>query len=199
MARAEILFASLEADAAAVEEARTLLDTGERARADSYRFDRDRRRFVVRRATLRRLLAKRTGTAPEALAFEENAFGKPRLRSGPCFSTSHSGERMMVAIADVEIGCDLERIDPAVDWRPLAESFFAPGEQRALADREAFFRCWSRKEAFVKALGQGLSYPLDAFEVSVGPEPALIAGGHGWAIAAPDAGPGYAAALVARA
>jgi 4'-phosphopantetheinyl transferase len=199
VARVEIHFSSLEVDEATVEKSWKLLDARERRRADSYRHARDRRRFIVRRATLRRLLGERTRTAPDALAFEENAFGKPRLRSGPRFSASHSGERMMVAIADVEVGCDIERIDAALDWPPLAQSFFAPSERRALADRDAFFRCWSRKEAFVKALGRGLSYPLDAFEVSVAPEPALLSGAHGWAIAAPDPGPGYAAALVARA
>jgi 4'-phosphopantetheinyl transferase len=198
VARVEAVFASLDADGPALEEARGLLDARERERAASFRFEEDRRRFVVRRATLRRLLGVRTGQAPETLAFEENAFGKPRLRSGPCFSASHSGDRMMVAIADVEVGCDIERIDPALDWQPLAESFFAPSERRQLTERDAFFRCWARKEAFVKALGRGLSYPLDAFEVSVGAEPALVSGGHGWAMAAPDPGPGYAAALVAR-
>jgi len=181
-----------------------LIAGDERDRAARFRFDRDRRRFIVRRGRLRSLLAEHVGAAPETLAFMVGPFGKPMLAGGPCFSTSHSGERMIVAIAEVELGCDIERVDETADWRPLAESVFAAGECAALrrlsgaAGRQAFFDCWARKEAFVKALGKGLSHPLDAFHVSVGRDAALLAGGEGWAIAAASPEPGYAGAVVAQ-
>jgi 4'-phosphopantetheinyl transferase len=111
---------------------------------------------------------------------------------------------MMIAISDVEVGCDIERIDETMDWRPIAESLFAPTERAALAalpeaDRlHGFFQCWARKEAFVKALGQGLSYPLEAFAVSVTPEARLLSGADAWSIAALSPEPGYAGAVVVR-
>lgn len=194
----------LDVDDAAVAHCAGLIAPDERDRAARFHFDRDRRRFIVRRGRLRILLAERAGGAPEKLVFTAGPLGKPILRAGPHFSASHSGDRMIVAIAEVELGCDIERIDETIDWRPVAESFFAPGECAALkplsgaAGRQSFFDCWTRKEAFVKALGQGLSYPLDAFDVSVGQAAILLAGGEGWAIAAASPGPGYVGAVVAK-
>ncbi|HET8613718.1 MAG TPA: 4'-phosphopantetheinyl transferase superfamily protein [Sphingomonas sp.] len=107
-------------------------------------------------------------------------------------------------MSDVEVGCDIERHRPLDDWRAIADRLFAPGERARLAaldeieGRITFFRSWARKEAFVKALGQGLSYPLDAFEVTVGPEARLLGGGEGWMIAAVEAGTDVAAAVVAQ-
>ncbi|MDB5673907.1 MAG: hypothetical protein JWM65_889 [Sphingomonas bacterium] len=181
-----------------------LLGADERARADRFRFPRDRRRFVVRRARLRQLLGSWVDRAPETLVFSENSHGKPILAGGPPFGLSHSADMMMLAIGDADVGCDLEWIDPALDWPPLAETFFTPTERAALtalppeAARHAFFACWARKEAFVKALGLGLSYPLDAFDVSVGGAAELLPGGEGWAIGAAPAIPGFATAIVAR-
>lgn len=180
-----------------------LLGDDERARADCFRFPRDRRRFVVRRARLRQLLGAWVGRAPETLVFSENSHGKPVLADGPPFSLSHAADIMMLAIGDADVGCDIERIDPALDWQPLTETFFTITERNALAvlppaaARRAFFACWARKEAFVKALGLGLSYPLDAFDVSVNAAPALLTGGEGWAIGDAPAIPGYATAIVA--
>lgn len=179
-----------------------LLDADEHARAARFRFDADRRRFVVRRGRARQWLAAETGNDPARLAFTITAHGKPMLTDGPSFSLSHSGEMMMLAIADRAIGCDIERIDADLDWPPLARSFFARDEITALESlpdataRAAFFACWSRKEAFVKALGLGLSYPLDAFTVSVGGAPTLLAGGDGWRFDPTDPPPGYQAAVV---
>jgi len=192
-------------DVGPAEEARfaALIGADEWARALRFRFARDRRRFVVRRGRLRERLASHLGARPQALAFREGPFGKPELLDYKLpFSLSHSQERMLVAIGDATLGCDIELIDPDLDWRPLAESLFATEERDALArlpEAEAwrgFFACWSRKEAFVKAIGQGLSYPLDAFAVSVGSNARLQRGGEGWQMLALDVVPGYAAALV---
>jgi 4'-phosphopantetheinyl transferase len=180
-----------------------IIGADERARADRFRFPRDRRRFIVRRARLRQLLGAWVGRTPETLVFTENSHGKPILAGGPPFSLSYSADMMMLAIGDADVGCDVEWIDPALDWSPLAETFFTRTERAALAAlppaaaRRAFFACWARKEAFVKALGLGLSYPLDAFDVSVSGTAELMSGGEGWALGDAPAIPGYATAIVA--
>ena len=196
---------TLDVGEAAIGRAIRLLDDREQSRAAAFRFTRDASRFVARRARLRELLSGYTGEAPERLAFAQGAYGKPILRDGPLhFSLSHSHGLMMLAIAEVEIGCDIEWIDPGLDWRPIADRLFAPAECAALSNlpeahaRRGFFDCWARKEAYVKALGQGLSYPLDAFEVSVDRD-ARMRGETGWAIADVAPGNGYAGAVVAKA
>jgi len=204
VARAWVQHDRLDVDDTTLAALTAVIGADERARAERFRFPRDRRRFVVRRARLRQLLGAWVGRAPAALTFTENSHGKPVLADGPPFSLSHSADMMMLAIGDAEIGCDLEWIDPALDWPPLAETFFTTTERAALttlpaeAARRAFFACWARKEAFVKALGLGLSYPLDAFDVSVGATAELVSGGEGWAMIAGPALAGYATAIVAR-
>ncbi|TPG22285.1 4'-phosphopantetheinyl transferase superfamily protein [Sphingomonas koreensis] len=204
MPRVELRIGALDLDADEVATLAALLDDAERDRAARFRFDRDRRRFVVRRARLRLWLGDLMAQAPGRVQFTTNAYGKPQVIDGPRFSLSHSRELMLLATSDTEIGCDVEAIDDALDWRPLADSLFAPAERAALAAlpapdaRRGFFDCWARKEAFVKAIGQGLSYPLTDFTVSVGAEAALAAPEPGWSIAAVEVAPGYAAAVVAR-
>lgn len=204
MARAWVQYDRLDVDAGELAALTAVIGEDERARADRFRFARDRRRFIVRRARLRQWLGGWVGRAPEALTFAENSHGKPLLVDGPPFSLSHSAEMMLLAIGDAEIGCDVEWIDPALDWQPLAATFFTRAERAALAAlppdaaRRAFFACWARKEAFVKALGLGLSWPLDAFDVSVGAEAELLSGGEGWTMAAGVGLCGYSTALVAR-
>ncbi|CAN5525009.1 hypothetical protein BH10PSE14_BH10PSE14_19230 [soil metagenome] len=204
MARVAVRFEALDVDDATLAALALVVGADERTRAACYRFARDRRRFIARRARLRLALGAWVGVAPQALVFTANDYGKPILPGGPQFSLSHAGDRMMLAVSDDEVGCDLERIDDELDWRPIADGLFTPAERAALAalappaGRRGFFACWTRKEAFVKALGLGLSYPLAAFDVSVGARARLQSGGEGWAIAAPPAPPGFTAALVAR-
>lgn len=204
MAVVEVHIGTLDVEEDELAHFAELIDAEERARAERFRFERDRRRFIVRRGWLRTLLGRHVGKAPERLVFTFGAYGKPELPGGLCFSQSHSGDRMMIALSDIDIGCDIEKIDETMDWRPIAETLFAPAECEALAalpeveGRDAFFQCWARKEAFVKALGHGLSYPLEAFTVSVTPEARLVSGGEAWSIAAVSPGPGYAGAVVVR-
>lgn len=200
MAAIALFTGSLEVPASEERRLLALLAPDERARSERFRFARDRRRFVVRRARLRETLARVTGTRPARLRFVTGPFGKPELLGGPPFSLSHSNERWLLAVGDRPLGVDCEWIDPDLDWRPIARSLFRADECAALeyAGASGFFACWARKEAFVKALGHGLSYPLDAFAVSVGDEAALLAGGDGWRIAALPLGPDYAGALVAQ-
>jgi len=159
----------------------------ERERAARFYFESDRRRFTVARATLRAILGRYLAREPETLAFAYGPHGKPTLAAG-CgdgalrFNLSHSHGVALIGITrQRDIGVDVERIRCIPDLEALAERCFAAGETAALrrlttAQRaEAFFRCWTRKEAYLKALGDGLARPLDAFEVSLLPnEPARL-------------------------
>ena len=146
----------------------TLMDD-ERDRAARLRFERDRRRFIVARATLRELLGRYVGTPPDQVRFAYTAFGKPTLASefgGPhCvkFNLSHSGDLALIAVAwDAEVGVDVEHIRPS-DYSDIARSSFAPSEiaQLRAAPRHleprAFFSSWTRREAYAKARGEGLA------------------------------------------
>lgn len=164
------------------------LSAEERARAARLVIEHARRQFVVARALLRRVLGAWLGV--EALEVQlaqeprgRPVLGEPHASSGIRFNLSHSGMHGLLAVArDCVVGCDLEVIRPEVATQDIARRYFAPGEVRRLAalpasERSAaFFRCWTRKEAYLKALGSGLAVPLDAFEVSLAPgdPPALL-------------------------
>ncbi len=191
------------------------LNPDEVERAQRYRFERDRRRFVVARGMLRVILARYTGLAPNAIQFEYSDHGKPSLpdRSDLAFNASDSGEWMALGVArDRLIGVDIEQVRADVATMEIAERFFSEREAAALRalpqdDRtDAFFRCWTRKEAFIKAIGEGLSYPLHEFDVTLGPnEPARLlfvrnapeAPSRWWMIDFPVA-EGYAGAAIAE-
>lgn len=183
-----------------------LLDRDERGRAESFRFERDRDRFVARRGALRRHLGTRLGNDPATLRFACNDHGKPFLVDHPelHFSLSHSAGLAVCATSTAgSIGCDIEHCDPKLADSAVAERLFAPAEIATLSSLagdqwvDGFFACWTRKEAFVKALGLGLSHPLDAFVVSLDPTeaPHLVSGGDGWALFAFVPKPGYQAAV----
>ena len=187
----DLRISGLDVDVAEVGRLHQHLAADEQAQAQRFRFERDRRRFVVRRGLLREWLADRLNERPERLCFIVGEWGKPVLRDHPChFSLSHSGERLMVAISDAEVGCDIEHIDDSIDWLPIAEQFLPRGELdelRTLAPPSAcaaFFRLWARMEASLKATGKGLSGAT--FDTSV---PAA------WQVSDVDIGLGYAAAI----
>lgn len=185
-----------------------LLDLEEQAQAERFRFERDRIRFIARRGQLRLLIAERLDRAPASLAFEEGAYGKPALRGEETrFNASHSGGIGLCVIADgSEVGCDIERRDPRLASPEIAERFFSASEietLRALPEtawRDGFFNCWTRKEAYVKALGLGLSLALDGFDVTLAPDdaPALLRGEPDWSLHAFRPCSGYHAAVVCR-
>ena len=169
-----------------------ILSNDEQARADRYRFARDRSWFVARRGRLRLILAEYLGLEPAGLEFSYNHFGKPALRdeaqSKITFNISHSHGLALFAFARrVDIGVDLENRRENIDYLGLAERFFSSAEIEQLHSLspalrpQAFFLCWTRKEAFIKASGEGLSLPLANFDVSLDPgEPArLLATRHG--------------------
>jgi len=183
----EIAVAGLEVEPEAVRTSAALLSDAERLRAGRFAFDRDRRRFTVARARLRQLLVERLGTRPEAIELTQGVHGKPALaqRCGYPdlrFNVSHCEDVAVYAFASGrEVGIDVEAVRALRDADEIAARFFSRRENEAYLglypnDRSlGFFNCWTRKEAFVKALGNGLSYPLDRFEVSLAPdEPAKI-------------------------
>lgn len=166
---------------------RRLLTPDETARADRFHFERHRRRFTVGRGCLRELLGGYLGRAPDSLRFAYGEKGKPVLTgsapaasAGLDFNLSNSHELALAAVAvGTALGVDLEHLRPMPDALEIAERFFSPAERRILAAvpaarrDEAFFNCWTRKEAYLKAVGDGLTAPLDRFDVTLEPgEPA---------------------------
>jgi len=158
------------------------LSSDERARGARFVFEAHRRRFTAARCLLRELLGELLETAPAELRFEYGVAGKPALawpKAELRFNVSHSGDQAVFAFArDVEIGVDIEEAR-GVDHAAIAQRFFSPAECEALrslpAERRSrgFFEIWTRKEAFVKARGGGLTIALDSFDVSLG-EPARL-------------------------
>ena len=163
------------------------LSAAEQQRAQRFHFQRDRTRFIVAHGILRRLLSRYVGCAPADLAFQDNAYGKPALHDAyggtrVCFNMSHSYDLAVYAITRGRaVGIDVERLRDGVASQEIAARFFSQQEiatLRALPtaiQQHAFFLCWTRKEAYIKARGQGLSLPLSQFDVSLTPgEPAAL-------------------------
>lgn len=190
-----------------------VLSPDERERALRFATEALTFRYVVARATLRTLLGERLVCDPASLRFDYSPNGKPSLRGHALsFNVSHSGALAVFAFADgdVALGIDVEEVRPLSDMHDLARRFFAPEEWRALAEVDAplqtaaFFHCWTRKEAYLKALGDGLMAPLDQFAVTLRPgeEAAFVhiggdvAAGAAWRIRHLDPEPGYVGAVV---
>lgn len=175
----DVVACGLAIDRSAFESVREYLSPDERARADRFVVARARDRFVVARGRLRQLLGALVGCPPADVRFAVADGGKPALAHPGgrlCFNVAHSNDLMLCAITlDHEVGVDVEHVRPDVDREAIARRFFARDEVRALEAaphglaRDAFFACWTRKEAVVKATGEGLARPLDSFAVSVDP------------------------------
>jgi 4'-phosphopantetheinyl transferase len=195
-----------------------VLSSDELTRAASFHFFRDRQRFVAARACLRIILASYLRMDPGSLSFSYSKREKPSLgaafgNSNVTFNVSHSGEIALIGITrGREIGIDVEKPRSDSDLEAIARRFFSVHEQSQLAALPleekvaAFFRCWTRKEAYIKATGDGLSLPLDQFDVFIGPgesnalvatRPDKLEAGR-WLLREVPAGPGYTAALCAR-
>ena len=194
---------------------RGLLSEDETARADRFRFARDRDDFTVARGVLRVILGRYTGREPGGLRFIYSPFGKPSLDEGAGggalrFNLSHSGGVALYAVTvGREVGVDVERVREEMDCVGMADRFFSADEVKVLnslapeAQTRAFFDCWARKEAYIKARGEGLSMPLDSFDVSLAPgEPAALLRTRGdaaeasrWTLRELSPGQGFAAAV----
>jgi 4'-phosphopantetheinyl transferase len=186
-----------------------LLSHDELERAGRFKFFRDRRRFVVARGALRTLLGRYLRVdSPIDFVYEPK--GKPRLRgrSGPLFNVSHSGELALMAFsASTPLGVDVELLRDMDDASAIVERFFSHAETARWTSlpagirTRAFFDCWTRKEAYIKAVGEGLSLPLDGFDVTFGPgrTPQINLGngreGEVWSLFDVNSIPDYAGAL----
>jgi 4'-phosphopantetheinyl transferase len=205
----------LETTAAELVLLEATLSADERARAARHRFRADRELFVARRGRLRLILSVYLGMAPDQLEFSDGPLGKPALARNRLlgdweFSQTHSAELSLLALArGRSVGVDLERVRPSRHDAALADRFFSRPETEALRGlpmglrERAFFAAWVRKEAFLKARGEGLSAPLDSFSVSLDPRrPAELlecCGGEEersrWSLRDLPVGPGWVAAL----
>jgi 4'-phosphopantetheinyl transferase len=183
------------------------LDADECRRASAFRRPIDRDRFVARRGQMRAHLGHELGIAPQMVRVGMDEHGKPFLLDDPdlAFNLSHSnGLALLATMRGGMIGCDIEWRNPELACPRVAKRLFAPEEYEALTALSpeqwiaGFYNCWTRKEAYVKALGLGLSHPLDAFTVAVTPdEPACFTSDEpGWTLASFEPAPGYQAALV---
>ena len=205
--------AVLDRDQPSIARLELILSPDEKARAARFHFERDRNRYIAGRGVLRKLLGSYLSKAPGELEFTYGQFGKPALAGanastagGISFNLAHSAGLAVYAIARQRtLGIDVEWIKPESAGEEIARRFFSPHEVEELLTlppeerTEAFFRCWTRKEAYLKARGTGLQTPLDSFSVTLLPaEPArFVAGAEPqWQIASLDPPEGYAAAVV---
>lgn len=185
-----------------------VLSPDERDRAARFALEEPRTAYTVARGALRLLLGRYLGRDPAALRFVYGKHGKPALEGGALhFNLSHSGDLVLLAFAaDRPVGVDVEFCRQRVSSDAVAQRFFADDEVGALQDldesekREAFFRVWTRKEAYLKALGAGITVALDSFSVSSDRQAALLrprAAAEKWSLAHLDPAPGYTAAICA--
>jgi 4'-phosphopantetheinyl transferase len=198
-------------------ELEAILDSSERDRAARFVLPVHRDRFIAAHGVLRRLLGRRLMVDPREIQFVAGAQGKPALaptmQGSLHFNLAHSGDAALIAIArGRDLGVDVEQVRPTPDTEAIAARFFSAGEQVALAalpaaERQAaFFDIWTRKEAWIKAIGKGLTFPLDQFTVSLGQgeEDCLLSAGGDpavasqWRLRALVAPLGYAAAVAAE-
>lgn len=190
----EVAMARLDAGPEEVRSLRAWLSDAERRRAERFRFERDRRRFIVARARLRELLGARLGVRPEAVELEYGKNGKPRLAHGGWrFNTSHCDDVAVYAFSwERDVGIDIEAIRAVPEADAIAAQFFSHRERAAylaLAPHDrplGFLKCWTRKEALSKALGGGLSTPSDELDIARAP---------GWRLHNFSPLPGFIAAL----
>lgn len=169
--------ARLDLPAARLSSLAQTLAHDECARAERFHFVRDRKRFIAARGILRDVLARYVGISPAQIRLRYDPQGKPSLDGDLLqFNLSHSDDLTLVGVAlGRAVGVDVERVRSGAADERMAKRFFSPRETEILLKLPAscrppaFFRCWTRKEAFVKARGDGLSFPLDQFDVSLAP------------------------------
>jgi len=170
----------LDGAASTIELCRQWMSLEEQARAGRFVRPEDGTGYILARGCLRAVLARYTGLAPSALAFQPGALGKPALAARPDggnrtrFNLSHSQGRMLIAVAEQqEVGVDLEQIRDGVEVVKLAQRFYSPSERESVTNLPApaqaaqFFRYWAAKEAFLKCRGVGLQFPLDRCEITL--------------------------------
>lgn len=189
-----------------------LLSPAERQRLQRFHFADHRRRYQIGHGALRSILGGYLGEDPKALEFVQGPRGKPYVAGrGPYFNLSHSGKLALIGVSGCELGLDVEKVRHLESLTEIARKHFSPSEFAALdalagdARELAFYRGWTRKEAYIKALGEGLSMPLDTFDVSLGESPQLLACRDGredpahWSMFDVSPGPEFVGAVALRA
>ncbi len=175
----EIVYAYVFVGGEPTEVDEALLDDEEAARSRRFVRSPDRHRFVLSHAALRVVLARCLGVSPRCVSYEKGPHGKPRLCRALApleFNLSHSGQLGLVAVArDRSLGVDVEEVRDLGGLLDIADQHFSPQERTGLRSlppgerRTAFFRCWTRKEAVIKACGEGLGHSLASFDVDLAP------------------------------
>jgi 4'-phosphopantetheinyl transferase len=187
-----------------------LLSPEERERLARFKFERDRRRYLVAHIALHDILRRYLPSEPARVSFDIGANGKPRLPHAPAssdveFNLSHSHEMALLAVCHKrEVGIDIEYVKEDFECQEVAERFFSAREIVAMRglpvslQRQAFFKCWTSKEAFLKAKGTGLSGALDEVEITLtaADQVRITAGVPGWSLSEVDPIDGYEGALV---
>lgn len=179
-----------------------ILSTEELVRAARFRFAADRRTFMAAHALLRRILARYLGCSAAEISFRHGRHGKPILANGSNlhFNLSYADNVAMLGVAWREIGVDVERLRPDFAWRPIVQHFFSEAERRCVESvpeslqTEAFFHCWTRREAHAKACGLGIAMEMPAGITN----DVLFDGAKWWSVCSIPAYDGYAAALAAE-
>jgi 4'-phosphopantetheinyl transferase len=203
--------AVLDCESAELQQLFALLAPEEQQKAARFHFEKDRNHYGAARGLLRLILSSYLSEDPQNLRFTYNLYGKPALDSGLLqFNVSHSHGMALYAVAQrCQVGIDLEYMRTDFRWRQIVEQYFSAQECKALLQLpesqqcQAFFDGWTRKEAYIKAKGQGLSIPLNQFDVSLSPaEPAALLctrwdpqEAAQWTLHALTPGEGYAGAI----
>ena len=187
------------------------LSADEKERAARFHFEADRNQFAIAHGALRNILGRYLHRDPAELTFSINQYGKPALvNSNVEFNLSHSGDFVLIAVTQGrKIGVDVERIRQGISSHVIAQQYFSKAEVAELQSlpidqrESAFFTCWTRKEAYIKAQGLGLSLPLEGFDVSLTPgHPAILRATRPdekeatrWTLRSLDVDPNYAGAV----
>ncbi len=200
-----------DVSAAQLQTMRQTLNEAERAKVARFRFEQLRKTAVISRGSLRLILSHYLSIPPETIQFVYNAQGKPAL-APPAdlhFNVAHSGDFVLIALAKTAVGVDIEQIKPDIEYGLIARRYFSEWETAvfdklpAAEQPQAFYNCWTRKEAYLKGIGTGLTTELDSFDVEfrLDREPELLATRHRprnverWKVVGVETAVDYAAAL----
>jgi 4'-phosphopantetheinyl transferase len=184
-----------------VEELEVVLSEAERRRAGRFLRESDAQSYIISHAQLRRALATRLGCGPQDVKIETSKHGKPFLSGAQNlhFNLSHAGDYALIALSSAApVGVDIEKINPKSDYLAIAQRFFAQDECSYIECNEsridAFFKIWTLKEAYVKAIGRGLAYGMDKFSV-ISPEQQVVSKVDGYQLQSVDVPKGYYGAV----
>lgn len=195
----------------------SILDENEKSKAAGFKFENDKRKYIAAHGALRQILAGYLNCEPRTTVFNHNRYGKPFIKENRNrieFNLTHSKERALIAVTrDKRVGVDLEYRRSEMDFKGIAQQYFSAPENQALQSlpansrNKAFFDCWTRKEAFIKATGKGFSQSLKKFDVSVEPgKPARLLSVNssgveaaGWQMFDLVISPDYSAAVIVEA